>query len=96
MKSNQYYEVIDGTTVYYEDYVKQLQQEIKDLKETLKGTTHCYDEEEHKRLNDILSKFENWLEEGKTLENWKYGDMYFGEFCDVALDKLQELKEGKK
>ena len=30
--------------------IKQLQQENKELKETLKGTTHCFDQEEHQKL----------------------------------------------
>lgn len=32
--------------------IEQLSQENKDLKSQLRGTTHCYDEEEHKRLEE--------------------------------------------
>ena len=39
--------------------IEQLEKENTQLKETLKGTTHCYDEEEHQRLikeNEELKK----------------------------------------
>lgn len=39
------------------NYIEQLQQENKTLKATLKCTTHCFDEEEHRRLNNILNGF---------------------------------------
>ena len=51
-------------------------------------------QKENEKLNNILTEFEKWLKEEKKKENWEYGDMYFGEFCDMALNKLQELKEG--
>ena len=34
--NNNYYQVIDGTTMYYPEYVEQLQEENKELKEQLK------------------------------------------------------------
>ena len=46
-------------------------------------------------LKNILTEFEKWLEEEKKKENWKYGDMYFNEFANIVLDKLQELKGDK-
>lgn len=51
-------------------------------------------------LKHILTDFEKWLEKYKKDEMFDYGNEqlnnYFNEFCDMALDKLQELKEGKK
>lgn len=34
------------------DYITNLQKENERLKVALKGTTHCYDEEEHKKLKE--------------------------------------------
>ena len=35
---------------YILDYISYLQEENEELKSQLKGTTHCYDKEEHRRL----------------------------------------------
>lgn len=50
-------------------------------------------EKENQRLNNVLNEFEKWLNEG--LEELPYinGDMYWREACELALDKLKELKE---
>ena len=39
-------------------YILNLQEENAGLRTILKGTTHCYDKEEHQRLNNILTEFE--------------------------------------
>ncbi len=76
----------------------------------MKGTTHCYDEEEHQRLRNILTEFEKWLEEEikkiNDLINPKKGIKPYGLELNAletirnvymdCKDKLQELKEGKK
>ena len=41
---------------FYKDLSEQLQQENRELKTLLKGTTHCYDEEEHKQLREENQK----------------------------------------
>ena len=43
-----------NTLCEIEQYISNLEQENKELKEQLKGTTHCYDEEEHKELSKKL------------------------------------------
>lgn len=51
---NKYY--IQGSDHYLipKDELKFLLRENKELKSQLKGTTHCFDEEEHKRLKEQL------------------------------------------
>ena len=47
-----------------------IQKENQELKSQLKGTTHCFDEEEHKRLLEQLSSNTLQLEElKKQIEN---------------------------
>ncbi len=76
-------------------YILNLQEENAGLKAVLKGTTHCYDEEEHQRLNNILTEFEKWLEEDfkKEMEHPTpqiYCNCYS---CKIkVLNKLQELR----
>ena len=91
-------------------YILNLQEENVGLKAVLKGTTHCYDEEEHQRLRNIITEFEKWLEEEtekiNDLINPKKGIKPYGEELNIletirnvymdCKDKLQELKDGKK
>ena len=45
--------------------IKKLQQENKELKLQLKGTTHCFDEEEHEKLKKQVEEYKdkiNWYE----------------------------------
>lgn len=54
------------------DLVIKLQQENQQLKETLKGTTHCFDEEEHRKLKQ---KNETLKEKVNFYNGWyKHGD----------------------
>ena len=48
--------------------IEQLSQENKELKSQLKGTTHCYDEEEHKNLKRQL----NYLRSGEYYNQLKF------------------------
>ena len=97
-------DIVHGLDFEYE----KLLQENQELKETLKGTTHCFDEEEHQKLNYILTEFEKWLEEKiNQLKNEADEKVKIGFIKEVdlltsqiiifkkSLDKLQELK-GKK
>ena len=88
----------------YNEIIK-LQQENKELKEQLKINNQAFNFnlktiKKHNKENSILTKFEHWLEEYKKDEMFDYGNEQanndFNEFCKIALDKLQELKEGKK
>ena len=46
----------------YEQLIDQLQQENKQLKTQLSGTTFCYDEEDHRRLKDKIAELERTIE----------------------------------
>lgn len=39
-----------------------LEKENQELKSQLKGTTHCYDEEEHRKLKDEIKELERIIE----------------------------------
>lgn len=73
-------------------YNQTLLKENQELKSQLKGTTHCYDEEEHRKLEN------NWNE----LKRWLYEDhcLYVREVAKNStyqrvLDKMEEIeKEG--
>lgn len=46
-----------------EEYISILEQDNAELKSQLKGTTHCFDEEEHKRLSEQLELLTSKLDE---------------------------------
>lgn len=60
--------------------IVKLQEEIKELKSQLRGTTHCFDEEEHNKLKEEITNL------SKDLDMWnaKYNDMF---------DENRELKK---
>nr|DAQ70797.1 MAG TPA: hypothetical protein [Caudoviricetes sp.] len=67
-----------------------LQQENAELKSQLKGTTHCYDEEEHRKLEN------NWNE----LKRWLYEDHYLyapeiarNSIYQKVLEKVYEIEK---
>lgn len=45
--------------------IVKLQEENKELKSQLRGTTHCFDEEEHKRLEEENKELKKQLDEYK-------------------------------
>ena len=47
-------------------------------------------------IENILIKFEKWLEKGIDQKIYLNFETYFHEFCAIAMVELQELKEGKK
>lgn len=63
------YELIEyckeaGQTISELDYKNRiLEKENQELKSQLKGTTHCFDEEEHKRLSEQLELLTSKLDE---------------------------------
>ncbi len=70
-----------------EDYINtleldnaELRKENKELKSQLRGTTHCFDEEEHKKLKEEITN----LSKDVDMWNAKYNDMF---------DENKELKE---
>ena len=54
------------------EYVKKLQQENAELKSQLRGTTHCFDEEEHLKLKEEITN----LSKDVDMWNAKYNDMF--------------------
>ena len=62
--TSNYYEVIDGTTMYYEDYVEQLQKENEELKKQvdIQHNGFMASVDETCEYATILEKFEKWLE----------------------------------
>lgn len=64
-----YYELVDyckeaSQTISELDYKnRKLEKENQKLKSQLKGTTHCFDEEEHKRLSEQLELLTSKLDE---------------------------------
>ena len=77
-----------------EQYIIDLEQENKELKKYCCKRNDCGGrlKENHKPTdNEILTEFEKWLEEYKH-------EVGIDEYVtiQIILDKLQELKEGKK
>ena len=80
------------------DVIEQLQQENEELKETLKGTTHCYDEEEHQRLikeNEELKKKMYSPDMADTICP-KCGEKYFINYSREVYDLKNILTEFEK
>lgn len=52
--------------------ISKLQEENEELKSQLRGTTHCYDEEEHNKLKEEITNL------SKDIDMWnaKYNDMF--------------------
>ena len=57
----------------------EIQKECEELKSILRGTTHCFDEEEHNKLKEEITN----LSKDVDMWNAKYNDMF---------DENQELK----
>ena len=83
---------------------EQLQQENEELKEQLEINNQAFNFnvktiKKHNKENNILTEFEKWLEEDiKNEIEHPIPEIYHDcERCKtIILDKLQELKEGKK
>ena len=60
--------------------IVKLQEENEELKSQLRGTTHCFDEEEHNRLKEEITN----LSKDVDMWNAKYNDMF---------DENKRLKE---
>lgn len=60
--------------------IVKLQEENEELKSQLRGTTHCFDEEEHKKLKEEITN----LSKDVDMWNKKYNDMF---------DENKRLKE---
>lgn len=65
--------------------IEQLQQENQELKSQLKGTTHCFDEEEHRKLQENYDRI--YSENCKLREEHNINDI-------SLLDENYRLKKG--
>ena len=66
-KTNEYNET-DNICTYKEIInIFNLLQENYELKSQLKGTTHCFDEEEHRKLENNWNELKRWLYEDHCL-----------------------------
>ena len=86
-----------NTLCEIEQYILNLEQENKDLKEQLKGTTHCYDEEEHKRLVEENKKIKETLENNTkiNLADHKYASEMEGKYLiehNILIELEKEIK----
>lgn len=66
MTREELYDKCENMEELYDNFYYPLLVENQELKEQLKGTTHCFDEEEHRKLEN------NWNE----LKRWLYEDHY--------------------
>ena len=112
MTKSNYYEVIDGTTMYHEDYVKRLQEENEELKkhkmtpDELVSLLNQALIKENNNLNNILTEFEHYLkEEIKKLDEKinMYYEKWIGRDCrereyvlNTYMDILKKLQELKE
>lgn len=71
---------LNGAYISIEQYIYLIEKENKELKSQLKGTTHCFDEEEHLKLKEEIIN----LSKDVDMWNSKYNDMF---------DKNKELKQ---
>lgn len=71
--------------------VKTLLKENQELKSQLAGTTFCYDEEEHRKLENNWNELKKWLYE----EHYLYvPEIASNSTYQVVLNKMQELEKG--
>lgn len=83
-----------------EDYINtleldnaELRKENEELKSQLRGTTHCFDEEEHNRLEEEITN----LSKDVDMWNSKYNDM-FDENKELKkqIEEYKEIVNGSK
>ena len=57
----------DCGRVQFVELLMTKERENKELKSQLKGTTHCFDEEEHRKLENNWNELKRWLYEDHCL-----------------------------
>lgn len=90
MTREELYDKCENMEELYDNFYYPLLVENQELKSQLKGTTHCYDEEEHRKLEN------NWNE----LKRWLYEDhcLYVPEIArnstyQIVLEKMYEIEK---
>ena len=76
-----------------ENILNQFYYEHNDLRELLKENGNK--EEVITQLTNNWNELEELLIKGTKEEPYERGDMFFREFCEIILDKMKEIKEGK-
>ena len=66
-KTNEYNETDNICTYKGTINIFNLLKENQELKSQLKGTTHCFDEEEHRKLENNWNELKRWLYEDHCL-----------------------------
>lgn len=89
-KTNEYKETedicIEKETINIFDLLK----ENQELKSQLKGTTHCYDEEEHRKLENNWNELKRWLYE----EHYLYvPEIARNSIYQKVLEKMYEIEK---
>lgn len=70
--------------------IEQLQQANQELKSQLKGTTHCYDGEEHRKLENNWNELKRWLYE----EHYLYvPEIARNSIYQKVLEKMYEIEK---
>lgn len=73
------------------DYITNLQEENEKLKTTLKGTTHCFDEEEHKKLQQENERLKRLAEKDYTeLNIAEMNVAIYKSRCEKAIEHIKE------
>lgn len=88
--------------------ISKLQEENKELKSQLRGTTHCYDEEEHNKLKEEITnlskdvdmwnaKYNDMFDENKRLKNQQQEFIkYLTSYIELLNNKPDLVEEGQK
>lgn len=89
-KTNEYNET-DNICTYKETInIFDLLKENQELKSQLKGTTHCYDEEEHRKLENNWNELKRWLYE----EHYLYvPEIARNSIYQKVLEKVYEIEK---
>jgi hypothetical protein len=81
------------TRELFEEYdltIAELNKENQKLKSQLKGTTHCYDEEEHRKLENNWNELKRWLYE----EHYLYvPEIARNSIYQKVLEKVYEIEK---
>lgn len=90
MTREELYDKCENMEELYDNFYYPLLVENQELKAQLKGTTHCFDEEEHRKLEN------NWNE----LKRWLYEDHYLyvpeiarNSTYQKVLEKMYEIEK---
>lgn len=78
--------------------IVKLQEEIEELKSQLRGTTHCFDEEEHKQLKERIAYLERSIErKEETITGLEQERVpYTNDYVEKIKKENEELKKQRE